>query len=172
MIIQKHAVTVVVVGLTALALTGTALASHGRVGLWNVTVTMSGTTPAMPDFSKLPPEVAERMKAMGISGNGNSITSQHCMTAEEVAADTPHLDSNKNDDCTISNVMHQGNSMSADMSCRGNFKGTGHMQITYDSDTHYAGQMSMTGAINGQPMNREQKFEGRWVAADCGGLSH
>jgi hypothetical protein len=172
MITRMHAVLAAIVGVAALTITGAAFASHGRVGLWSVTVTMGGAAPAMPDLSKLPPEVAAHMKAMGMSMNGNSITTQHCMTAQEVATDTPHLDSNNNDECAMSNVTHQGNSMSADMACHGNFKGSGHMQITYDSDAHYAGELTMTGTVNGQPISREQKFDGRWISADCKGLTH
>jgi len=112
------------------------------------------------------------MKAMGMSMNGNSITTQHCMTAEEVATDTPHLDASANEGCTMSNVAHQGHSMSADMSCHGDFKGSGHMQFTYDSDTHYSGELIMTGSVNGQPMNRNQKFDGHWVSRDCNGVAH
>ena len=126
----------------------------------------------MPDMSKLPPEALARMRAMGMSMTGNSITSQHCMTAEEVASDTPHLDSRQSDNCAMSNVVHQGNSMSADMSCHGNFSGSGHVRITYDSDSHYAGEMTMTGTVNGQLMNREQKFDGQWISADCNGITH
>ncbi|HKD47359.1 MAG TPA: DUF3617 domain-containing protein [Rhizomicrobium sp.] len=171
MITRKHAIMVAAIGLAGLTISGAAFASHGRVGLWSVTITMGGTAPAMPDLSKLPPEVAARMRAMGMSTNGNSITTQHCMTAQEVATDTPHIDSNNSDDCTVSNVMHQGNAMSADMSCRGNFKGSGHMQFTYDSDSHYAGQLTMTGTVNGQPISREQKFDGHWLSADCKGIT-
>jgi hypothetical protein len=115
----------------------------------------------MPDLSRVPPEVAARIKAMGMSMNGNSITTQHCMTAEEVATDTPHLDAKDNDGCTMSNIAHRGGSMRADMSCHGNFKGSGHLQVTYNSDSHYVGDLVMTGSVNGQPMNRDQKFDGR-----------
>jgi hypothetical protein len=30
----------------------------------------------------------------------------------------------------------------------------------------------MTGSTNGQPIRRDQKFEGHWVSADCGTVSH
>lgn len=172
MIIRRHALKAAIIGLAAVMVTGTAFASHGRAGLWSVTVIMGGAAPAMPDLSKLPPEAAARMKAMGMSMNGNSITTQHCMTAEEVATDTPHLDATANEGCTMSNVVHQGNSMTADMSCHGNFKGSGHMQFNYDSDTHYSGELIMTGSVNGQPMNRDQKFDGNWVSRDCKGIAH
>lgn len=172
MAIGKNAIKVAGVSLAAVMITGTAFASHGRVGLWSVTISMGGSALAMPDLSRLPPEAAARMKAMGMSMNGNSITTQHCMTAQEVATDTPHLDANNSEDCSMSNVAHHGNSMSADMACHGNFKGSGHMQFTYNSDTHYSGELTMTGSVNGQPISREQKFDGHWVSADCNGITH
>src|ERR1700689_143778 len=89
-----------------------AFASHGKVGLWNETITMGGAAPAIPNMSNLPPEALARLKAMGIPMNGNSITAQHCMTAQEVATDTPHLDQNNARGCTMSNVSHSGQTMS------------------------------------------------------------
>ena len=172
MSLRKAGIKAAILIVTAIMITGTAFANHGRVGLWSVTVTMGGTAPAMPDLSRLPPEAAARMKAMGMSMNGNSITTQHCMTAEEVATDTPHLDATDNDGCTMSNIAHRGDSMSADMSCHGNFKGSGHPQATYDSDSHYVGDLVMTGSVNGQPVNRDQKFDGRWMSANCNGIAH
>ncbi len=62
--------------------------------------------------------------------------------------------------------------MSADMTCSGNFKGTGHMQFTFDSPNHYSGQMTMNGMSDGQPMKQQQSFEGKWVSADCGSVHH
>ena len=70
-------------GLAALGLVAVpAIASHGKVGLWDVTVTvrMAGM-PAMPDMSKLPPEAQAAMRAHGISMNGHTMSATHCMTA-------------------------------------------------------------------------------------------
>jgi len=160
-------------GLLLAATAGGALASHGKAGLWSVTVTMSGMA-QMPDMSKMPPEVQARMKAMGMNMNGNTMTMQHCMTPQEVALDQPQMDEHQKKYCKTSNVMMTGHSMSADMTCSGGeFSGSGHMQVTYDSDTHYKGEMTMNGmSQGGQPMHRDQKFEGRWLSADCGTVTH
>jgi hypothetical protein len=37
-----------------------ALASHGKTGLWNITITMGGNMPNMPDMSKLPPKLLRK----------------------------------------------------------------------------------------------------------------
>ncbi len=88
-------------GVATLALVaagGAALASHGKVGLWDITVTMSGAM-HLPDMSKMPPEVLARMKAMGVSSNGNSMHVQHCMTAQG-SGDRHAADKNtSNNDC-------------------------------------------------------------------------
>jgi hypothetical protein len=149
-----------------------ALASHGKIGLWNITITMVGNMPGMPDMSKLPPEAAAQMKAMGMSMGSNAIRVQHCMTAQEVASDVPPANSNRNQSCTTSNIVHTGQTMSADMKCTGDFQGTGHIEITYDSDAHYAGEMKMNGIANGHPMTQDQKMEGSWISASCGGVDH
>jgi hypothetical protein len=125
-------------------------------------------------MSKMPPDVQARMKAMGMSMNGNSMTVQHCMTAEEVAQDMPHLDPQAQKTCKMSNMQMSGHTMSADMTCSGGqFNGSGHMAFTYDSDSHYSGEMKLSGtSADGKPIMHDQKFDGRWVSADCGGINH
>ncbi len=161
-----------VLAVAIVAIPVAALASHGKAGLWNITVTISGLA-NMPDMSKLPPEAQAQMKKMGMSMNGGSgsITTQHCMTQAEVMMDAPPTNAH-NKDCTISNLNISGHSMSGDMACHGDFTGTGHMNFTYDSDTHYTGVVSITGTANGQSATHETKFEGNWVSADCGGVTH
>lgn len=149
-----------------------AIASHGKVGLWNVTVTMQmAGMPGMPDMSKLPPEAQAAMRAHGVTMNGHTITATHCMTAEEVNSDTPP-DMSRHKECKMTNVRAGGQSLSADMVCSGNMQGTGHLDISFDSPEHYTGKSSMTGTIDGRPVNNVTTFEGRWVSADCKGMTH
>ncbi|MEI9988609.1 MAG: DUF3617 domain-containing protein [Rhizomicrobium sp.] len=156
-----------VAGVALLASAGAACASHGKAGLWNVTVTLGG---ASVDMSKIRPDLAAKMRAAGIGAN--AITVPHCMTAAEVATDMPHLDPRNMRGCTIAGTDHSGHTLRADLICNADFKGTEHVQITYDSDTHYSGIMKMSGTVNGRPMDREQTVEGRWVSASCGGVDH
>ncbi len=145
-----------------------ALAGHGKVGLWNVTITtnMAG----MPDMSKLPPEAQAMMKARGMTMNGNSMSVQHCMTQEEVNADHPSMRNEK--ECKVSNMKTSGNSFSADMVCNGQMQGTGHVEFVFDSPEHYTGKTSMNGTAGGHPVNSSTTMEGRWVSADCKGVTH
>jgi len=172
MSVSKCLIIVGIVIMSTFYTVNAALASHGKIGLWNITITMGGNAPNMPDMSKLPPEAVARMKAMGMSMGSNTIRVQHCMTAQEVASDVPEVNSNRNQSCTVSNVMHTGKTMSADMKCTGDFQGTGQVEVTYDSDAHYAGEMKMNGVANGHPMTQDQKMEGTWVSASCGSIDH
>ena len=159
-------------GLAALGLVAVpAIASHGKVGLWSVTVTvqMAGM-PAMPDMSKLPPEAQAAMRAHGVSMNGHTMNATHCMTAEEVNRDTPP-DMSRNNECKMTNMHVGGQAMSADMVCGGDMQGTGHFEIAFDSPTHYSGKATMAGSAHGHPVNSVTTYEGRWVSADCKGAT-
>lgn len=155
---------IMMIASAALAIpTAAALASHGRVGQWTVTITMGGGE-KLPDMSKMPPATQARMSSMGMTTNGNSMTIQHCMSAEEVAHD--ELVS-QDKTCQLTNQRVSGHTMSADMTCSGSIDGTGHFSVTYDTDTHYTGEMIVNGTSDGHPVHHEQKFDGRWVSATC-----
>jgi hypothetical protein len=51
-------------------------------------------------------------------------------------------------------------------------KGRGHFQVSYDSNTHYSGQISLSGVANGRPTAMTNRFEGRWISASCGNAGH
>src|ERR1041385_263359 len=61
-----------------------AIASHGKAGLWDVTITTNMGGAGMPDMSRLPPEAQAAMRAHGVMMNGNAMSVQHCMTQAEV----------------------------------------------------------------------------------------
>jgi hypothetical protein len=156
-----------------IALPMAAFASHGKVGLWEITTTMSMTgMPQMPDMSKLPPEAQAQMKKMGVQMNGNKITTQHCMTAAEVAIDKPPAMQHMKD-CTMQNMSMSGGMMSVDMVCSTpEMNGKGHVSVTYSGATSYSGNMMFNGTAQGHPINMNNTFEGHWLAADCGGVTH
>ena len=158
-----------VAGLVVAIAAGGALADHGKVGLWSITVTMDGDLMKMPDLSKLPPDALARMKAMGMSASGNTVTVQRCMSAEDVAADFPAIHNGAGAGCAANNVRHDSHSMSADLMCNTDaLKGSGHAQFVYDSDTHYSGEIVVAGMANGHPVKQDEKIEGRYLTADCG----
>jgi hypothetical protein len=156
-------------GLAAAIVAGAALADHGKVGLWSITVAMDGNMVTMPDLSKLPPDALARMKAMGMSASGNTVTVQHCMSAADVVANFPDIHSGAGAGCAATNVRHDGHSMSADLMCdTAMLKGSGHAQFVFDSDTHYSGEIAVAGVANGHPVKQDEKIEGRYLTSDCG----
>ena len=70
----------------AAALPIAAPGARGKAGLWEITTRMN-----MPGrLASIPPDQLARMQAMGMPmPNIQAFTTQHCMTAEEVAADRP-----------------------------------------------------------------------------------
>ncbi|HEX4159542.1 MAG TPA: DUF3617 domain-containing protein [Rhizomicrobium sp.] len=151
---------------TAAVLPIAALAAHGKAGLWEITTHMN-----MPGaMAAIPPDQMARMQAMGIHmPNGQTVTSQHCMTAEEVAADKPPPIRNSQD-CTTANVVHDGRTINVDVVCKGAMDGQGHFTLTYDSDEHYTGNYMFTGSAHGHPASMSNSIEGKWISADCGSV--
>jgi hypothetical protein len=154
------------IGLSAVALLlapGTAFAAHGKAGLWNVSTTMSMAN------VQIPPEAMARMKAMGMQmPMGQTFTSQICMTQADVDADAPPPMSRNESGCASKVTSQTASSMTAEMICNGDMKGTGQMQIRYSGAEHYAGSYSFKGSMNGRPADMSSSFKGNWVKADCG----
>ena len=131
-----------------IATAGAALADHGKAGLWQVS-----TKTSMPGMT-----------------TSQVFTSQHCMTEAEVKQNT--IPPSSNPDCKMTNEKMSGGSFSGDMVCSGRASGSGHIEVKYDSDTHYAGQMTMAMNTGGQTMHMSNSFEGKWISADCGKVNH
>ena len=49
---------------------------------------------------------------------------------------------------------------------------TGHFEVSYDSPEHYTGKSSFTGTQDGHPISNSTTMEGRWVSADCKGVTN
>lgn len=147
-----------------LLLPGTALAGHGKAGLWTVTSTTNLRI-------TLPPEVEAQMKKMGRAMSAQSHTTQMCMSQAEVDSDKPpHIDPSGTG-CDTHIISQTGLSMKAKMVCDGRMKGTGDLQITYTGDNaHYTGQYSFDGSVEGNPSSMSTSFRGDWVKADCGSV--
>ena len=151
-----------------LAVCPAAMAGHGKVGTWEVTMKMGGDgMPAMPDMSKMPPEAQARMKAHGVTMNGGGgMTSRFCMTQEQVNGDKPPM--THRDNCKTENVKTSGNTFSADVICTGQMKSKGHMEFTFSSPEHYSGHMTNTVTMEGgQQMNHDMTMDAHWVSATC-----
>jgi hypothetical protein len=154
-------------GMIAAALVLTpvaALAGHGKAGLWN---TSSTTNMALA----MPPDVAAKMKAMGMAmPKARTFTSQMCMSQAEVDSSAPpHIDQGATG-CVTKLLSATASSMTAQMTCNGRMKGTGHMKISYRGAEHYEGSYDFKGTVEGNPTSMTTTFKGDWVKADCGSV--
>jgi len=152
----------------AIALTPAALAAHGKAGLWEVAIQTGGGMAAMPDMSKMPPQVQAQMRAHGVHMGGNTITTKYCMTAADVANDAPAFKHESN--CKPENVKVMGNTYSADVVCTGKLTARGHIHITYSSPVHYSGTQTTMMMMDGRTMNTTTNMDARWVSPDCGSV--
>ncbi|MDE3114779.1 MAG: DUF3617 domain-containing protein [Pseudomonadota bacterium] len=152
----------------ALALSSPAQAAHGKVGLWNVTVTMGG--PVAPE---IPAAARTQMKTHGIgTPNDHTISAQHCMTAAEVASDRLTLKGPTQQSCSLTDLKTAGHTLTGRMVCTGEMKGEGRIAITYDTPEHYSGKMDFNGSAGERPLHMSYRYEGRWRAADCGNVKN
>ena len=151
----------------AILITPSALAAHGKAGLWQSTVQMnSGAMAGMPDMSKMPPQVQAQMRARGTSMGGNTMITKYCMTAAQVASDKPAFRQASN--CKSENVRTSGNTFSADVVCTGKMKGRGHVQIIYSSPEHYSGMQTTDMVMEGRTMHTTMNIDARWLSPNCG----
>ena len=151
----------------AVVLTPSALAAHGKAGLWQLTIqTNSGAMAGMPDMSKLPPQVQAQMRAHGTSMGGNTMTSKYCMTAAQVASDQPAFRQASN--CKSENARMSGNTFSADVVCTGAMKSRGHTEITYTSPEHYSGTQTTDVFMEGRAIHTTMNMDARWLSPNCG----
>jgi hypothetical protein len=73
----------------------------------------------------------------------------------------------------MQNMTGSGGMMNFDMVCSNqNMNGKGHVSVSYSGDTSYSGNMTFAGTAQGRPLNMNNTFSGRWMSADCGGVTH
>ena len=144
-----------------------ALAAHGRVGLWTVTTTMQ-----MSNMPQIPPEALAMMKErhMPILGSGEPMTTQMCMTQEQVNADKPPAMSNRDESCDTRVLNQSPAMMEAEVTCHGRMNGVGHMKVSWRGNEHYEGIYNFKGTMEGRPQEVTSRYSGDFVKADCGSV--
>lgn len=144
-----------------------ALAAHGRPGLWNVTTSME-----MANMPQMPPEAMAMMKSRGMKmpGMGQPMTSQMCMTQEQVNGDTPPAMHNREENCTTKLLSQTGSSMKSQVTCHGRMEGVGLSEMNWRGNEHYEGTYSFKGTMEGRPQSISTRFSGDFVKADCGAV--
>src|SRR5262245_53303234 len=95
-----------------IAIPGTALAGHGKAGLWNISTTMN------MGGMQMPPEAMARMKAMGVKmPSAQTFATQMCMTQAEVDSDKLPPMSRNEMNCTSHIVSQTASSMTSETVC-------------------------------------------------------
>jgi Protein of unknown function (DUF3617) len=142
-----------------------------KMGLWQ------GTTVSKMTGLQLPPEVAERMKAMGRPVPGSeprTIETESCLTPEKWKEMFTKLNEER-ESCKIENLKQDSSGMSADITCDSARGGTGkgHVQATFISSekVHGTMHMEMTTPRQTQPIVMDMTFDSTYQGADCKGIS-
>jgi len=142
-----------------------AFAAHGRVGLWNVTTTME-----MANMPQIPPQALAMMKARHVPIPGEPMTTQICMTQEQVNADKPPAMNNRDESCDTKVLTMSPGLMESEITCHGHMNGTGHMKISWRGNEHYEGTYNFKGVMEGQPREMSSRYSGDFVQSDCGSV--
>jgi hypothetical protein len=144
-----------------------ALADHGKPGLWNITTSME-----MANMPQMPPEAMAMMKARGMKmpGMGQPMTTQICMTPEQVKGDVPPAMRNHEENCTTKLLSQTATSMKSEVTCHGRMEGVGHAEMSWRGNEHYEGTYNFKGSMEGHPQDISTRYSGDFVKADCGSV--
>jgi uncharacterized protein DUF3617 len=143
--------------------------SHGKPGLWSVTTRIEFTKGG----PQIPPEQLAKMKEQGMKlPFGQPVTISTCVTPEQAAREElPKPQQRMNDRCQMQNLTRAGSTFTADMVCDGEMRGTGHLEVTYQDDEHYAGTLHFVSTSKrGGEVDMTDTISGRWLGADCGSV--
>jgi hypothetical protein len=139
-----------------------------KMGLWKTT----GVTNVQN--LQIPPEIAARMQGMGKSLTGpQTVNTLSCITPEKWQK---MFNRQQNQSCAYSNVQQSSSNLSADLTCTsssGRAESTGHVDVTFDSDTKMHGTIHMNMAMQSQPkpVTMDSTFQGEYQGSDCQGIS-
>jgi len=153
--------------VTALGLATPAFAGFGKVGTWEMTTATAGNgAPAMPDFSKLPPDIRAKMKARGVQmTSGGGVKSKFCMSAEDVKRQAPPLGQKGN--CRAKNVVLRKTTYAADVECTGEMNARGHISMVFDTPEHYSMRQTMRVTVNNMPVITDMTIDAKWLSPNC-----
>lgn len=162
---------------------GPAAAQYMKPGLWQFHTTTPGKgngTGAMAayvanmkkEMASMSPEARKQVEAMladmaardmGFTANG--FQTKVCITREEVQ----NLDKlvSRNGNCTTQRSPLVGGQLKLNMSCT-NPPSTGSAVITFQGDTAYTMESTMTANMGGQRSTYRTTATGKWLSSNCG----
>ena len=155
------------IAVSVALLPAAALAAHGKAGLWNVTSSME-----MANMPQMPPEAMAMMKSRGMKmpGMGQPMTTQICMTQEQVNGDMPPAIHDRGENCTTKLLSQTPVSMKSEVTCHGRMEGVGHAEVTWRGNEHYEGTYNFKGSMEGRPQDISTRYSADFVKADCGAV--
>jgi hypothetical protein len=141
-----------------------------KMGLWD------GTTSTAITGMNLPPEVAERLKAMGRPVPGSEpriMQTQSCLTPEKWKEMLTRAQDRQN--CQLTNLKQDSSRMSADISC-GSSTGSsakGHLDMIFISSEKIHGTLHIEAISprQPQPIILNTTIDSTYQGADCKGVS-
>jgi len=146
---------------------GAAWAGHGKPGLWTVTSTihMDKALPMSPAMTAMMQKKDAKMPMAG-----EAVTTQMCMTQQDVDADNPPRMTSRQMNCNTKVLSQSASAMTSQTVCHGVMEGMGHSEISWSGNEHYTGSYSFKGTMHGKPNSVSNSFKGDWVKADCGSV--
>ena len=162
-----------------IALSADAPKLNVRMGLWETTVTSTGTGEAImagmeEAMKNMTPEQKARMAAamsrmQQKDSMPNAHTSHSCMTPEKMQRDAMMSDKDMAGHCTHTVTENTAQTMAVHFSCSENgVTNEGEGRFTAVSPTAVKGSMDMHMVMHGKPVNMHSDFQSKWISADCG----
>ena len=161
---------------------GGAQAQKIAPGLWEMTMNtkvggaeMQANIARMQEqMAKMPPEQRKMMEEMmakqGVSLVGGGAAPgaiRYCVSKEQ--AERGEVPQDPDGRCKRDSMERSGSTMRFKFSCT-NPPSSGTGEFTFASDKAYTMKMAVDTTVQGKPQRMEMQQNGKWVAADCGGL--
>ncbi len=138
-------------------------AQSRKAGLWEMTTTQTWQQ------SPLPPGITPPGGA-NAPFSGGTRTTKVCLTQEQIDKYGAVVPQTRG--CQVTNVVKNGNSMTADMECKGSMTGKGTVEATAVDDEHAKGKVHFTGSLhmgpNTKPVEWTAQSTSVFKSADCG----
>lgn len=154
----------------ATALTVFAIPVHAdiqqKAGLWEHTAKVK-----MDGLPEIDPLMLAQMEAAGIEVPfAKPVTTQICLTPEQVAQKTLPDMSDANSGCSSKNVRREGDQIVGDLECNGQVLGRGTVRIDLESPESFSGVQTFKGTSQGVPVAMTTNMSGRWIGPECGNV--
>lgn len=168
--IRSFSTTVMIAGLTAVLAAQGAPKMNVKMGLWEMTSTMSmsGDMPGV-DMSKMTPEQQAQMKAAMSQMANKPETTKSCLTKEKF--ENGQMMSERQN-CKQTLVANTASAYDVKVECAEKDGTTTNGRFHFEaptSDTVH-GTIETTSVSRGRTMNMKGTITGKWLGADCGAV--